>query len=161
MRLGSSGLASATVSFSSDLVPDSHSFLGERKARTTVLVIDADLGFSFWLGQSLDAAGHNALPVRSASAAWELIRNHRLTIDVVVIDPLIPHAPSFLADLRRCCPNLKVVTAIPEHDEGTPAALEFEATRRKPQLFTEEAALQWINLIQMFSDQHRPRLVRY
>ena len=105
----------------------------------------------------MDAAGHNALPVRSTGSAWELIRNHRLFVDVVVIDPAIPNASSFLADLRLYSPALKVVTAISEQNDNSFVVPESEVARRKPLLFCEEAALQWINLIQMLSDPFRQR----
>src|SRR3974377_29593 len=98
MRFGCSGSTMAALSYS-ETASESRLLAGERKGKTTVLIIDWDLAFAFWLGQALDLAGHNALPVRSTRAAYELIRDHRLSVDMIVIDPMMPNALSCLADL--------------------------------------------------------------
>lgn len=146
----------AATSFS-DAPSKSRWLAGERKTKTTVLLIDPDLAFSFWLGQALDPAGHNALPVRNTSAAYELIRDHRLSIDAVVINPIVPNALSFLSDLRKFFPSVAVVVALPEDGAGLFAVPDCEVATTKPKRLTREASLEWVHLIQRLVEPHRFR----
>jgi len=137
----------AALSFS-EAASEPRLLVGERKGKTTVLIIDSDLAFAFWLGQALDLAGHNALPVRSTRAAYELIRDHRLSVDMVVINPMMPNALSCLADLRFRFPGLTVAVAIPEAGGELFAVPECEVASKKPLRLTREASLQWVALVQ-------------
>jgi len=159
MRSGCSGLAMAAISFS-DATSNSRCLGRERNTKTTVLLIDSDLAFSFWLGQALDLAGHNALPVRNTSAAYELIRDHRLSIDTVIINPVVPNGLSFLSDLRKFFPSLSVVVALPEDGAGLFAVPDCEIATTKPGRLTREAVLEWVHLVQRLADPHRFRMAQ-
>jgi hypothetical protein len=154
MRPGCSGLAAAAVSFS-DATSTYRWLAGERKTKTTILLIDSDLVFSFWLGQALDLAGHNALPVRNTSAAYELIQNHRVSVDTVIVNPLVPNAASFLCDLRKIFPSVSVVVALPEDGGRLFAIPECDIATAKPGRLTSEASLQWVQLLQGFERSRR------
>src|SRR5579862_1947430 len=53
----------------------------------TVLILDDDLRFGFWLGHLLDAATvYSALPARSVPDATLLVRQLNLKVDVLVIN---------------------------------------------------------------------------
>jgi hypothetical protein len=119
-----------------------------RKEQATVLLVDSDLSFVFWLGQALDLAGCEALPARSTAAASELIREHRLSVDTLVIDPVLPDALSFVAGLRESRPQLKAVAALPGLPSDPTDLPGFNAIRRKPEHYTSEAQAEWIGLIQ-------------
>ena len=116
-----------------------------------MLLVDSDLGFAFWLGQALDRAGYQAVPARTPLAATELIKEHRVYIDILVIDPYPPDAVSFISRLRQGRPSLKIVAALPEESDEPLPMIEFDAIKRKPQYPTEEAAAQWVGLVQGLS----------
>lgn len=114
----------------------------------TTLIVDEDLGFTFWLGQTLDAIGWTAVPAQNISAADELVRVHRLQPDVVVIDPFVRDAFLFIDCLRKLQPFLKVVAAIPDvWGRSWPTIPEFDAAVGKPRHFTPAASLEWVGLI--------------
>jgi hypothetical protein len=123
----------------------------EGKRRPTILLVDSDLGFIFCLGQALEAAGYSAIPAKDVQSAYELITEHRLSIDTVVIDPFVPNAFAFTTWLRRLRPGLKVIVALPEDWGSLPTMTGVDAVMRKPPLLTAVATLQWIGLIQNLS----------
>jgi hypothetical protein len=125
-----------------------------KKGERTILLVDSDLGFAFWLGQALDRAGYEAVPTRTPRAATELIEEHRISIDILVIDPYPPDAPSFISRLRQGRPSLKTVAAFPEESDEPLPMIEFDAIKRKPQYRTEEAAAQWVRLVQRLLPAH-------
>jgi DNA-binding NtrC family response regulator len=125
----------------------------ERKSGATILLVDPDLGFVFWLGQALDSAGYNALPAESVRSAQELIREHKVAVDILVIDPLLPDAFAFISHLRQSRPAFKVVAVIPEDWEKLTPMTKVDAFQRKPENLTAMASLQWINLIQNLQRQ--------
>ena len=114
----------------------------------TILLVDPDLGFVFWLGHALDSAGYNSVPAQNTRDATALIQEHKLSIEIVVIDPLLPDAFSFISRLRQSQRSLKVIAAIPEDWGELPAMPEVDAVIRKPRQFNAIATLSWINLIQ-------------
>jgi CheY-like chemotaxis protein len=122
-----------------------------KEARTTILLVDPDLGFVFWLGQAVDSAGYHAVPAKSVRNACELIQEHNLSVDILVIDPFLPNAFAFISHLRKSHTDLHVIAAIPEDWESLPPMTEVDATIRKPRHLTAVAILPWISLVQSLS----------
>ena len=114
----------------------------------TIFLVDADLGFIFWLGQALDSAGYNAIPAASVPAASELIQQHRLSVEILVIDLFLPDSLEFVFRLRQSHPNLQVIAMMPENWGSVPPMIEVDALIRKPLHLTSIAAVQWLNLVQ-------------
>jgi len=84
----------------------------------TILILDNDLGFSFWLGQTLSAPHCEALPARSVAEAATLIEHFKLKIDFLIINPALPGAADFSRALRREQKHLRVATLdSPDPDE--------------------------------------------
>ena len=102
----------------------------------------------FWLGHSLDSAGYSTVPAQSTRDATQLIQEHKLSIEILVIDPLLPDAFPFISRLRQSQRSLNVIAAIPEEWADLPPMPEVDAVIRKPHHFNASAALTWINLIQ-------------
>jgi DNA-binding response OmpR family regulator len=66
----------------------------------SILILDDDLGFVFWLGQTLDAAGYDSLPAKGVPEAIELLAQFRLRIDVLIARCTLPHVAEFANALR-------------------------------------------------------------
>lgn len=122
--------------------------------RRTILLLDSDLGFTFWLGHALDAAGYSAIPAKDVRAASGLICEHRLSIDTLVIDPFLADVFPFVAWLRQSQPGLNVVAAFPDDWGVLPAMSEVTAVIRKPHHLSVVASIQWVNLIQNLTCSH-------
>ena len=117
---------------------------------TTVLIVDSDLGFVFWLGQALDSSGYLAVPARDTRSALELIREQKIRVDILVIDPLLPNAISLISILRQAGGTLITVGAVPPDWAVGPSEPEFDVVARKPERLTAAALLSWLNLIRSF-----------
>jgi len=87
-------------------------------AVATILILDNDLGFSFWLGQSLNAPHCRALPAKSVAEAVALIGQFKLKIDFLIMNPAVPGASDFTRALQRGQKHLRVATLTPETGEG-------------------------------------------
>lgn len=78
----------------------------------TVLIADGDLGFVFWLGHRLGNLGHQALPAMNLAHAATLAEE--FDFNILVIDPSLPGAASFVDSLRRSHRTLKVLSLLAE-----------------------------------------------
>jgi DNA-binding NtrC family response regulator len=116
--------------------------------KPTILITDKDLGFVFWLGQALDAAGYQAFPARGVADATVLIDEWKLTVDVLVINAALEGVPEFIDKLRQSRPALKVISILPENG-NQPARLPGAfAEQRKPASATDDARTEWLRTIQ-------------
>jgi len=106
------------------------------------------LAFVFWLGQALDSAGYSAIPAQNIRAANELIRNHKLAVDILVFDPVLPGVFGFITRLRQSRRHLRVVAAIPEEWADLPPMGGVDTWLHKPRRFSLMATLPWIKLVQ-------------
>jgi len=116
--------------------------------RRTVLLVDPDLGFTFWLGQTLDAAGFCAIPAINTRGATELIEDHRLGVDILVIDPLLDDALVFLSWLTQKRPELKTIAVLPGDAPNCLGMPGFEAVMHKPLCLSKTASTQCLNVVQ-------------
>lgn len=130
------------------------------KASAALLLIDSDLGFTFWLAHALERVGYECLPANSAMAAEELIKDYQLSIDIVVMDPLSQDALRFLFSLEDSRPGLKTVAVLPPEAGGAPDLAVFDAVKQRPQQFTSEEAEEWVDLIRGISHISKPRQMR-
>jgi two-component SAPR family response regulator len=77
----------------------------------TVLIIDNDLGFMFWLGQILNEAGYLVLPAGAVSEAVDLMSENKIEADLLIIKPSLPGVISLVAELRLSRSGLKVIAS--------------------------------------------------
>lgn len=79
----------------------------------TILILDNDLGFTFWLGQILSAPHCTALPAFNVAEASELIEHFNLKIDFLIMNPAIPGAEEFTCALRKEQGQMRVAKLTP------------------------------------------------
>jgi hypothetical protein len=112
----------------------------------TILLVDADLGFVFWLGRALDSAGFRALPAKSTQDARTLLHELRVTVDLLVIDPTLSEASSLITFLQQSSQSVKVVaTGSWELEPGFPRP---DAIGCRPPHLDNQAVQEWLQLIQ-------------
>jgi DNA-binding response OmpR family regulator len=113
----------------------------------TILLVDSDLGFAFWLGHSLDQAGYDALPARSVADAMALLEELNVTVDLLVINASLPSADTFIASLReRSKSHLKVI-AVFDNEADMRSFAGSDAELHKPHPSDEAARMECINTI--------------
>jgi len=113
----------------------------------TILIVDRDLGFVFWLGQILDAAGSVAVPARGIAEAEEIVGMLRLPVDVLIAQPAEQGLRQFVDKLRFTSPDLQVVALASEEYPAVAVAPPGAVWKRKPRNRDEAARSDWADLI--------------
>jgi hypothetical protein len=75
----------------------------------TILIVENDLGFVWWLGQILTEVGCQAEPALRCGDAALLVEELNLGVDIVIANPGLPGASAMIRALVRSRPSLKVV----------------------------------------------------
>jgi len=107
----------------------------------TILLIERDLGHAFWLGRTLDHAGFQAFPARTIVDAATLLRELHLTVDILMLDCLLPGAWEFISTLRNSRKALKVICLNGDRDHRCGSGTH--AVRTKPVEFSEHSGTEW------------------
>ena len=92
----------------------------------TILILDNDLGFCFWLGQAMTASQCKAFPATTIAEAFTLIAQFKLKVDFLILNPAVPGAMDFMQALRREQRQLRVAVMasdIPERREQSAEAV--------------------------------------
>ena len=76
----------------------------------TILILDNDLGFAFWLGMTLTAPHCAAFPAQSVGEASAMISAFNLKIDFLIMNPAVPGASEFTRALRAEHSLMRVAT---------------------------------------------------
>jgi len=108
--------------------------------------VDKDLGFVFWLGQSLDNAGYQALPAKSIGDATALLGQVNLEVDLLIVSPSLEGAYAFAESLRRFQGHLKVIAVVDELEVPSCVFPEADASESRP--LDKVSRIQWLQTIQ-------------
>lgn len=119
----------------------------------TVLLVDENLGFLFWLGRLLAQAGYDPLPAKDVVGASQLLKETGARIDVLVVQGSCPGAAGLAEDLRRTQPDLKFIAALGPHEDANSAPASADAIERKCLTLDVAAALQWLDAIRRVCKQ--------
>jgi hypothetical protein len=112
----------------------------------TVLIVDEDLGFVFWLGRLLTETGYQAWPARSGVEAAALLSEIGVRPDLLVINPNSEGAAAFVEDQRRQA-DFKTL-AIHASDALEPAPIgSIDAALIKPGRHTDLNAFEWTGVV--------------
>jgi len=111
----------------------------------TVLLVDDNLGFAFWLGRALDRAGYETWPARSVPAAESLLSEVRLVVDLLVINASLPRARLFAAHLGRSRADFKVIAICERSDD---VQTFFGASvYKKPEAINAATESEWVQIV--------------
>ncbi len=113
---------------------------------TIVLLVDSDLGFVFWLGQSLAEVGYEVIPAKSVPDALTLIAELQLSVDLLILKDSLPGAADLVPILQYAREDLKVILAVEDGD--SPMRLNADAQYRRPDRIDENAKTGWLHVIQ-------------
>lgn len=113
----------------------------------TVLLVDSDLGFIFWLGQALDREGYAALPAKSIPDAISLLAELRISIDVLVVNPLLAGAAEWIALFRDSQEHVKVVALLGFAENMAAGDLGADAALAKPAVIDEISQLECLQVV--------------
>jgi len=116
-------------------------------SQQTVLIVDDDLGFVFWLGRALDESGFAAFPARSIPDAQALLRELKLSLDLLIVNPALPGTAEFIDGLRQSEAGFKVIAVTEDVEQPWDSPLGAIATRPKPRGRDDISKWEWLHLI--------------
>ena len=111
----------------------------------TVLIVDTDIGFVFWLGRVLADGGYQPVPARSVSAAILLLPHIAARIDILIVNTSLQRSGSFINRLRCSQTNLKVIAVAENVDVGGVSGLD--ASKGKPLNSDQSSKAEWLELV--------------
>ena len=107
-----------------------------------ILIVDKNLGFLYWLGETLAEANHQPWPASSIAEADAILKARRTQrLDMLIVDPSLKGAPQFINRVRRGHPDLKVLAVDPLNDTQVRGV---NAWRARPQTANTSARQQWL-----------------
>jgi DNA-binding response OmpR family regulator len=112
----------------------------------TVLIVDEDLGFVFWLGHLLNNAGYQVWPARNGEDAAALMEELGAELDLLIIDPNLRGSAAFMEAQRSSRAFHTIALERPE--EWARPAAGVDIALAKPQHPDELSGLEWIAAIQ-------------
>lgn len=119
----------------------------------TVLIIDRDLGFVFWLGRVLGNAGHQVLPAKGFSEASTLLSELNTEIDLLIVNPSLAEAADFVNKLRRSWPNAGILAALGGKDQQAGQIRNVGIIARRPLRLDAAAANVWLRMVEQVLDR--------
>ena len=82
---------------------------------TTVLIVEKDFGFAFWLAGIFNDAGCHVVPGLDCKQAISITKELNLKIDLVVVNPRLQRVADMIRTLQRSNLNLKIVAVSDRH----------------------------------------------
>jgi DNA-binding NtrC family response regulator len=70
----------------------------------TILIVDEDVGFVWWLGELFSEFGYRSIPALSSRQALSLARKNTTGVHLLVIDPSLRGVPRLIQVLRSIHP---------------------------------------------------------
>ena len=115
----------------------------------TILIVDRDLGFVFWLGQVLDAAGFVAVPAKGIADAAEIVDLLRLPVGVLIAPASEQGLSEFVERLRFTSPDLQVIALTSEADTARMLPpVSGAVLKQKPRFRNQATKAEWLDLVQ-------------
>lgn len=114
----------------------------------TVLIIDDDLGFIFWLGRALQDAGYEALPARGFSEASVILRELNTEIDLLTVNSSLAGAADFVNALRRSRAKVKILAVLNNEARLGEQIRDADVTARKPLQPDGAAETVWLQMVE-------------
>lgn len=113
----------------------------------TILILDDDLGFVFWLGQTLSSPEFRPFPAPSVADANRLLPMLAAGLDVLIVNLELEGALTFALDLRDRQPALRLIAALGYAPASSDAPSGFDAARNKPDERDEAEQAAWQHLV--------------
>ena len=137
----SSGPRAAIPSKSSTLLRGRR--VGQVASGPTVLILDNDLGFVWWLGEIFSELGYDAVPALSCPQALSMIKELDLSVDLVILNPELPGISPIIRAMQHAHPAARIVMI----GESTPRAIEglpIHGTLERPSGWEPTSRQEWL-----------------
>jgi CheY-like chemotaxis protein len=119
-----------------------------------VLIVDDNLGFLYWLGETLAGAHYQPWPASNAPEANAMLRSRQFShLDLLVVNPALRGIQRLVQRLRTSQPNLKVLAVDPVNDKQVQGV---DAWRARPNGADNSARTEWLREVERVFGSHKP-----
>jgi hypothetical protein len=119
----------------------------------TILVVDNDVGFLWWLGEIFTEAGQYAVPALNCSQALSAVKKYHLQVDLLVLNPALTGVSRLVTALDVAGRDLKIVL-IREGLLGLEyPGFRYDATLTRPSGWEPVSRLEWLQKLRTLLKQ--------
>jgi hypothetical protein len=111
----------------------------------TVLIVDEDLGFVWWLGEIFHELGCRAVPALSCREALSLAETAKLTVDLIVVNPALSGVREMVKTLRTV--RSPKIVAIPQPRGLRRLGPDVHAVLERPSTGETVSRSKWIRTV--------------
>ena len=110
---------------------------------TSILILDADLGFAFWFARLLERAGYQAFPARSVSDATDLLRHIGTNLQLLILGGAPAGADTLVSTLQGRQKQIRVLHLLDScaSAEQPVCGVELEVSKPQGRGETDQAEL--------------------
>jgi DNA-binding NtrC family response regulator len=117
--------------------------VSSRQGAPTVLIVDADVAFVWWLGEMFTEAGYQAIPALNCTQAIAVVNSLHLKIDFLVVSAALSGVVRLVRSLERQGRDLRIIRI------GDDTALEapgfaYEGTLMRPGAWEPVSRPDWL-----------------
>jgi len=117
----------------------------------TVLIVDEDVGFIWWLGEILNEVGYQTVPALSAQQAVALFEETGFVAELVVVNPGLPGVPAMLETLSRS--GAPGVVLVENRDVDSIPGIRALATLKRPSGWEPVSRVEWLRTMRRVVQQ--------
>ena len=121
--------------------------MSEAEGGPTVLILDRDLGFLFWLGGIFSEAGCQVVPALDCAQAVSTVRELDLTFDLVVLNPAFEQVQQALNVLSAQGAKPKIVVISDEKVDAI-GPNPVDASLNRPRGSQDISHQEWLQRVQ-------------
>ena len=115
-------------------------------ASQSVLIVDDDLGFVFWLGELLAEAGYAAVPALDCEQAISHLKHFHVTVSAAIVNPGLEGVSRLLQNLWKANQQLRIVV-VPEPGAPAPLGITAYAVLEKPSGWESLSRQEWLRKV--------------
>jgi len=109
--------------------------VSEPPGTLTLLIVDNDVGFLWWLGELLTEAGYSAIPALNCNQAIAAIKKFALKVNLLLVNPALTGVVGFVRSLEASQTHLRIIL-IQESSSGASGlaspGFRYDATLTRP-----------------------------
>ncbi len=122
----------------------------------TVLIVDKDLGFVWWLGEILREAACDVVPALNCKQAVSITKKLEMKVDVVVVNPRLAGVSKMIQTLSDAGRPLKIVV-IGDRNVHSMRTIPSHATLQRPSGWEQISRQEWLDRVRkILRDVHVP-----
>jgi len=116
------------------------------QAPPTVLIVDRDVAFTWWLGEMFAEAGSHVIPAVNCTQAVSLVRKLEMTVELIVVNPNLRGVSQMIRTLRQLNRSMKVV-AITDGEASAAASIQADTTLQRPSGWEPISRPDWLDRV--------------